>query len=379
MQNIVIDNIKFNKILVQTDETAVNISQPVTNIVETIAAGPQGPTGPQGPQGPVGSVFPYTGSAAITGSLTVIGSTTSTSFTGSLFGTASYATQALSSSLSITSSNTILQSSIITNQTVGGLSSGTTLSIGSSIEAILNQILVTYIAPTLGSFSLLNGASTVLNSSPTNQVGTSITYNTASFTAIADNPNGRFPYSASFTASNSTNDFTYYFGNNVLGTSNNLSLGSSRTSTRTSDGTITFTLRSINPQTGAVISNTRTITYVYPIFYGMSATDYSTAGNLSSDGSITTLVQSKGTKALSITGTNAYIYFAYPASYGNLTSIKDGNNFEVLSSFNKYIRNQDGASSYWSGVSYNIYIGSWNGSILNKTTVSPAQTYTFTF
>jgi hypothetical protein len=75
MQNIVIDNIKFNKILVQTDETAVNISQPVTNIVETIAAGPQGPTGPQGPIGSINtSSFATTGSNIFVGNQTITGS-----------------------------------------------------------------------------------------------------------------------------------------------------------------------------------------------------------------------------------------------------------------------------------------------------------------
>jgi hypothetical protein len=75
-------------------ENPITITQPVTNIVQVVAAGPIGPAGPQGPQGPVGSIFPYTGSAAITGSLTVTGSVIATSFTGSLLGTASYALNA---------------------------------------------------------------------------------------------------------------------------------------------------------------------------------------------------------------------------------------------------------------------------------------------
>jgi hypothetical protein len=91
----VVDNNQTISIAGRVDvENPITITQPVTNIVQVVAAGPIGPAGPQGPQGPVGSIFPYTGSAAITGSLIVTGSVRATSFTGSLLGTASYALNA---------------------------------------------------------------------------------------------------------------------------------------------------------------------------------------------------------------------------------------------------------------------------------------------
>ncbi len=296
------------------------------------------------------------------------------SFSGSLEGTASYATTA-SYALNGGGGSATLTQQLVSNQTVGGNTSGTTYNIGDSLETVLRTILISYIAPTIGVPSLRNGISTVLSANITNQVGTSLTYNTASFTATADNPNGRFAYSASFTASGGTSgDFNYYFGDNVLGSSNVLPLGANRTSTRTSNGTVTFTLRAVNPQTLATITaTTRTITYVYPFFYGMSATDYSSTGNVSGDGDITTAVEQYGTKIYSISGTSKYVYFAYPASYGDLTSIKDGNNFEILTAFTKYTRNQNGAGSIWTNISYNIYRSN------TLTTVSPAQNYTFTF
>jgi hypothetical protein len=83
----------------------------------------------------------------VSGSSTELNSLFVTSgVTGSLLGTASLAS---TSSLSITSSNTILQNNILSNQTVGGLVSGTSLPSGSSIESILRTILITYIPPTL--------------------------------------------------------------------------------------------------------------------------------------------------------------------------------------------------------------------------------------
>lgn len=274
-----------------------------------------------------------------------------------------------------------LSQSIVTNVNVGGLNSGTSLTSGTDIESILRQILITYIAPTLGTVSLKNNSTTVLSSNLVYEVSSSLTFNTASFTATADNPNGRFAYSASFTASGAdTGNFNYYFGDNVLSSNNNLGLGSSRIinvdSVSGNSQIVTFSIRGVNPQSGAIISGTsRTLTYVYPFFHGMTSIDYSSSGNLSDLVSgITKSIEVKGTKTKSISGTNAYVYFAYPAAYGSLTSIKDGNNFEILSSFTLYTRNQNGDSSNpWTNISYNIYKNN------NLTTVSPAQNYIFTF
>jgi hypothetical protein len=61
----------------------------------------------------------------------------------------------------------------------------------------------------------------------------------------------------------------------------------------------------------------------------------------------------KSNQNLSYTLSNSRFCFAYPSSYGNLTSIKDPNNFEMLSTFTKTSSNftmLDGKS-----VPYNIY------------------------
>jgi len=295
------------------------------------------------------------------------------SFTGSLAGTASYATTASFAMNGGGGGTATLASSLLTNVTVGGLTSGTSYAIGTTLESIFRTMLITYIAPTISEFTLKNGANTVFFSTDYIEVSSSLTFNTASFTATADNPNGRFAYSASFTASGaSTGDFNYYFGNNILGTSNNLGLGSSRVINRSSEGTITFTLRTRNPQTDAVISRTANLIHIYPYFYGMSATNYSSSGDLVNDGSITKLVTGQNSQTLLITGSNQFIHFAYPSSYGNLTSIKDGNDFDVITAFTKYTRTQNGASGYWTGVSYNIYIST-------QTSVNPSQNYKFNY
>ena len=94
---------------------------------------------------------------------------------------------------------------------------------------------------------------------------------------------------------------------------------------------------------------TRTIYWVYPYYYGASVNDYSTGGV----DILTKDVSRKSTKIFPINATNEFIYFSYPASYPDLTSILDGNGFEILSSFTKHIANVTVSSG--EDISYKIY------------------------
>jgi hypothetical protein len=94
--NTVDINTTNNQIVVTdpTNPTTVNITQPVTTVVEVITAGPQGTQGPQGLPGPSGSSV-NTGSFVTTSSFNAFTSSYNTgsftgSFTGSLLGTASF-------------------------------------------------------------------------------------------------------------------------------------------------------------------------------------------------------------------------------------------------------------------------------------------------
>jgi hypothetical protein len=112
--NTVQPTIILNTVSVVTSETQVDVTNPVTNVVEVIHIGPQGTQGIQGIQGETGltitDLFVYrgnntwstTGSLQISSSLIISQSVTGLSgFTGSLFGTASWAhsaSQALTAS-----------------------------------------------------------------------------------------------------------------------------------------------------------------------------------------------------------------------------------------------------------------------------------------
>jgi hypothetical protein len=80
-----------------------------------------------------------------------------------------------------------------------------------------------------------------------------------------------------------------------------------------------------------ISSNTRAISFIYPYLWGTSSIAGLNGVDLYSN--LIKTVQTSGTKIVNLTGSSTYIYFAFPSSYTSLTSIKDPNLFETLSSF----------------------------------------------
>ena len=262
---------------------------------------------------------------------------------------------------------------LVSNQTVGAISPGSTFNAGSSIENLLRTMLITDIPAAISGLNVKNGSSTITLG--TLEVNTALTFDTVSFAATADSPDGNFPVTSSFAASGATTgNFTFSLGNGPVAASNNLDLGGTRTlETPTFAGnssTTTLTLSSQNPKNGAALTTSRTATFVFPLYYGNSSVDFSTTGNV--EGTLTKSVQTKPSqKSVALNFTGEFIYFCYPAVYGDLTSILDGNGFETIGAFTKYTRNQDGAAAGWSGRSYNIY--------KSGITSVPNQTFIFKF
>ena len=123
-------------------------------------------------------------------------------------------------------------------------------------------------------------------------------------------------------------------------------------------------------ETGTISSNTRTITAVYPVLYGVSATDFTVAGTPYTG--LTKLVQAEGNKAVNMNG-SGFIYFLFPDTWTdtNLSSIIDANGFNVTPSFTKSTVNvtSSGLVNNWTQ-GYIIYK-------LNTSTTISNGTYTF--
>lgn len=121
-------------------DTSVNVTQPLTSIIEVSTPGPKGDTGLTGPTGPTGPM-PETGSFATTGSNVFIGDQTITGsfnvtagITGSLFGTATTASYYNTSNLATTASNNFNGSQVFTGSIQGNVSALTVASNTASIN-----------------------------------------------------------------------------------------------------------------------------------------------------------------------------------------------------------------------------------------------------
>ena len=280
----------------------------------------------------------------------------------------------------------VLLENLLTNITVGGSDAGTLYTAGTLLETILRDILTDYIPPTIGDITLTiaPGLPNFVGPLAYRQVSQSLQFDTAEFPATFSNPGALYAYSASFTASGATvGNFNFYFGDDVLADNNSFPFGSTKTINRSTTGPVTFTIKGIDPSSSAAITSTATLSYVYPIFYGMSTADYSTSpGNLASNTQLTTLVKGKEAQDLLLNGTSKFIYFAYPSSYGFLSSIKDlSTNIEYLGSSPSFISytmsNQSGSSSTpWFGQTYRVY--QYYANYPNGTDVN-SRTYRFTF
>lgn len=291
----------------------------------------------------------FTGSVSITGSLELSGN-----LIGTLEGTASYA---------ITSSATLLNNTIVSNQTVGGISSSTTLTAGRTIESILRQMLISYIPPTISSLTMRLNGSTV--SMSTRDVNNSFTVNSASFTAALDSPDGNSPVSSSWTASGADiGTVNYYFGNNVLSSGNNvLSVGSTYTINRASSaGSVTFTVNAKRLDTNAFITGTSTSVYFgFRNYFCASSTAIVsdvTAQSVINSGVVTSALDTDKVWTATCSAANDtagnYTYIIYPASYGDLSGVVQNNALPVLTAFTK-LGDYTITNGYGASVSVRVY------------------------
>lgn len=266
--------------------------------------------------------------------------------------TASYAMNAGSSAT--------LANTLTSNVVVGALTP-TTYAAGTSLETLFRAMLITYIPPTLTSLTIRSGSSTI--STADRDVGNSFAFNTASFSATADNPTSIFPLSSSFTASGAdVGTITQYFGDNVLSTTNVRSVGANYTVNRaTTDGSVTFTVRGKRSDTLAFITNASTsISFRWRNYLAASATiisDNSTAQSVVTNGIVDSILTTSKAWTATCTAANNtlgnYTYIIYPASYQDLSSILQGAT-PVLGAFPK-LGDYTITNVYGSSISVRVY------------------------
>lgn len=215
---------------------------------------------------------------------------------------------------------------VTANLTVGAITSGTTIPTGTELTEFLERLLITEIAPTT-SFSA--------SGSGVKEKGTTVT---PTLTLTITSKGTGTPTSIEFYNGSTLLDTQSY----VDGTNTYTFNMSAISDTTTVKGILRY-----NKSGGATASveKTATYTFVYASYYGVVSTAPATEADVKA---MTKNV--KNTKAYTTTFnlTNQRSCYAYPASFGDLTSIKDANNFEYLSSYTKTTLTVDTAT-------YNIY------------------------
>lgn len=220
-----------------------------------------------------------------------------------------------------------LTSDVKSNLAVGAIASGTTLPEGMTFTEFAQKLLITEIAPT---------TSFTASGSGVKEVGTSVT---PTLTLTITNAGTGTPTAIKF-----------YDGSTLLDTQEYVSGTNTYTYTMESAITTTTTVKGVleykkSDNTNATIEKSAAYTFVMASYYGAVTT-----APTDKAGIIALTKNVKNTKALTATFTlsNQRSCYAYPASFGNLTSIKDANNFEYLSSYTKTNVTVDGTS-------YNVY------------------------
>lgn len=216
---------------------------------------------------------------------------------------------------------------ITANIAVGNISSGTTIEEGTTLTEVLEMMLIQEIAPTT-SFSA--------SGSGIKEVGTSVT---PTLTLTISSIGTGTPTAIKFYSGSTLLDTqTYVEGTN----SYSYTMENAITTTTTVKGVLEYTKSNGD---SASIEKTASYTFVMASYYGAVAT-----APTDKAGIIALTKNVKNSKALTATFnlSNQRSCYCYPASFGNLTSIKDANNFEYISSYTKTTVSVD-------GVDYNVY------------------------
>lgn len=219
-----------------------------------------------------------------------------------------------------------LTTDVKSNLAVGAIASGTTLPEGTTFTEFVQKLLISEIAPT---------TTFTASGSGVKEVGTSVT---PTLTLSITGKGTGTPTAIKFYDGSTLLDTQAY----VDGTNTYTFTMDAVTTNKTVKGVLEYKK---SDNTNGSIEKSATYTFVMASYYGAVAT-----APTDKAGIIALTKNVKNTKALTATFTlsNQRSCYCYPASFGNLTSIKDANNFEYLASYTKTNVTVD-------GVSYNVY------------------------
>ena len=215
---------------------------------------------------------------------------------------------------------------ITTNIEVGGVPSGATIAEGTTLTQLAKRMFVKETAPT---------TTFTASGSGVKEVGTSVT---PVLTLVIGSTGTGTPQSIEFYSGSTLLDTQAY----VSGTNSYTFTMDAISDTTTVKGVLKYKK---SDNTNGTVEKTATYTFVMASYYG-AVTDAPT-----DKAGITALTKAvKNAKGYTATFnlSNQRSCYCYPASMGDLTSVKDSNNFEYINSYTKTTVAVD-------GVNYNVY------------------------
>ena len=216
---------------------------------------------------------------------------------------------------------------ITTNIEVGGIPSGATIAKNTTLTQLAKRMFVKEMAPT---------TTFTASGSGVKEVGTSVT---PTLTLVINSTGTGTPVSIAFYNGSTLLDTQEY----VAGTNSySYTMESAITNNATVKGVLNYKK---SDDTAASVEKTASYTFVMASYYGAVTT-----APTDKAGIVALTKNVKNTKAQTATFnlSNQRSCYCYPASFGNLTSIKDANNFEYISSYTKTTVAVDGTN-------YNVY------------------------
>jgi len=220
-----------------------------------------------------------------------------------------------------------LSADVTSNLAVGAIASGTTLPKLTTFTEFVQKLLITEIAPTT-TFSA--------SGSGVKETGTSVT------PTLTLNITGK--------GTGTPTAIKFYSGSTLLDTQNYVDGTNTYTFTMADAITTTTTVKGVleykkSDNTNASVEKSATYTFVMASYYGAVTTAPTTKAEIIA---LTKNVKTSKGQTATFTLNNQRSCYAYPASMGNLTSIKDANNFEYIGSYTKTTVAVDGTN-------YNVY------------------------
>lgn len=237
---------------------------------------------------------------------------------------------------------------------VGGISAGSTYSVGTDVEDILSDLLEPTLYPTFTapSAGLTYSASQYYAVGGTvNALAANVTLNRGTITPAYGTSGYRSGATTGYSIATVGADTEFSDSSENSGSFSVPALTRATKGTIVVTGTVNYAAGEqpkdskgnnySDPLAAGSVSASKTLTFIQPYYYGVS--NSSTIADFTG---LTENVTAKGQKTFNYTTNNQYMVIAYDSSYGNLKTITDSNGFDVTDGWQKNTLTVNGFSYF---------------------------------